>query len=121
MRNRLRKERNRRARTLLAGKAWMLSEQGLSQREIGKRLHIAQSTVSLIIGNSDRGKVRHNGEAHHRTQLTEDDVREMRRLRRSGMTHKAIAERFPDKITVYGVWSIVNHRTWRHVHDEEDA
>ena len=52
------------------------------------------------------------GTRHHQAKLTEDDVREIRALRRS-LTLKEIARRF--NITESSVSNIVRHQTWRHV------
>lgn len=61
------------------------------------------------------------GEAHYRAQLTDDDVREIRRLRegscphcgRGPMTFRAIGDRYG--ISAPMVHHIVSRRAWSHV------
>jgi hypothetical protein len=67
--------------------------------------------------NADRdGKGRHvalHGSRHGSAKLTEDAVREMRRLHSAGVSCQALAARFGVDRT--NVWLIVRHKAWRHV------
>jgi hypothetical protein len=56
------------------------------------------------------------GEKNHSSKLTEHDVREMRRLRREGLTYQAIAARF--NMSMMSTYYACNGVTWRHVVDE---
>lgn len=53
------------------------------------------------------------GERHHQAKLTEDQVHEIRSLRESGMSLKAIAEKFP--VSVSTIHLIVSGKNWKHI------
>jgi HNH endonuclease len=53
------------------------------------------------------------GMAHRKAKITDDDVREIRALRKAGLSHIEIAKRFPIKPPA--VCQIVNRKLWRHV------
>jgi len=53
------------------------------------------------------------GENSHRTKLTEDDVLEIRKLRKEGFTIKTIASKFD--VGEKCVSHIVNRNSWRHI------
>ena len=53
------------------------------------------------------------GERHPHALLTEENVREIRRLRSTGLTYKQIASRFP--VTWYAVKEICKRHRWAHV------
>jgi len=58
-------------------------------------------------------KTRPRGENSHRTKLTEDDVLEIRKLRKEGFTIKTIASKFD--VGEKCVSHIVNRNSWRHI------
>jgi hypothetical protein len=53
------------------------------------------------------------GEAHHKAKLSEDQIRELRRLRAEGWTYPALADRFG--ITKANARMIAKRITWAHV------
>lgn len=53
------------------------------------------------------------GEHHYRSRLTENDVREIRRLASSGIYQKDIARRY--SIRQGTVWAAISRKTWKHV------
>lgn len=53
------------------------------------------------------------GTKNPRAKITEDDVREIKRMRKEGMTYVEIAKSFPVK--PYMVWAICNGKNWWHV------
>lgn len=55
----------------------------------------------------------HVGEANNAAKLTEDQVREIRRLYGEGVSRKEIAEQFGT--TYQNVWYIATRRAWAHV------
>lgn len=61
----------------------------------------------------------HNmGEKHHFTTMTEDDVIEMRRLRRdTNLTYREIGERYD--VGTKSAWRIINRKTWKHVKEKQ--
>ena len=61
---------------------------------------------------ADAGKLR-VGEAHHRTSITEDQVREMRELRIAGWPIRRLATKFG--VSQGAVCAATVGRTWRHV------
>lgn len=74
--------------------------------------------AATVFGGERNGMVLHpesrpRGEAHGRTHLTENDVREIRRLRESGVKLQPIADQFA--ISYSAVKGIVWKRTWKHV------
>ena len=54
-----------------------------------------------------------HGTDHHRAKLTEDQVREIRRLRSAGEEIKPLAKRFG--VTHPLISAIANRRIWKHV------
>jgi hypothetical protein len=67
-------------------------------------------------GRQRNGMLIVRGEGHGMSKITDEDVREIRRLRRSGLTHAAISSRF--NIGKAMVSHITNWRCWRHVRDD---
>ena len=65
------------------------------------------------IGGRARAEHPVQGSAHPMARLTEDDVREMRRLRAEGMTQRELAERF--HVNARHVGDIVRREKWAHV------
>lgn len=57
------------------------------------------------------------GERQHHSKLTEDDVRDIRRARRSGEALQSIAGRYPVVWTT--VQKICNGKAWTHVRDDD--
>lgn len=55
------------------------------------------------------------GESHGMSKLTEDDVREIRRLHTTGLSQYELARRF--KLTRPNIGFIVRRATWAHVSD----
>lgn len=55
------------------------------------------------------------GEAHHKAKITDDDVREIRRLRAAGLSYTQITDAIDWKIDVSTVRFVVKGLTWRHV------
>lgn len=53
------------------------------------------------------------GESHHNARLTEDDVREIRRLATAGVSHRELGRRFG--VSNVTVGNVVHRRAWRHV------
>jgi hypothetical protein len=56
---------------------------------------------------------RHRGENTHFATLTDNDVIQIRRLRREGLTYAAISARFNTKPA--NVWHICVGHTWKHL------
>lgn len=55
-----------------------------------------------------------HGPAHHSTRLTEEDVREMRRLRfEEHLPYHRIARAYG--VSKQGAWDAINSFTWKHV------
>ncbi len=50
---------------------------------------------------------------HNRAKVTEQDVREMRALRKAGMTYKAIGEKFG--LGINATFKASNGYSWQHV------
>lgn len=60
--------------------------------------------------------MRCHGTGHHRTRLTEADVRKIRRrYRRGGITLRELAEEY--RMTRQGIHAIVARQTWKHLED----
>ena len=57
------------------------------------------------------------GERHGNSKLSDDAVREIRRLRADGQTLKAIGERYG--VTKFAVHAVIAGKTWRHVRSDE--
>ena len=58
------------------------------------------------------------GETHHKAKLTENDVREIRRLRSTGeWTLDRLSKRFG--VSIHNVYAIAKRKIWAHVKDEE--
>lgn len=53
------------------------------------------------------------GEVNNNAKLTESDVKEIRELRKEGLTLRSIADKY--KITAANVSEIVNYKTWKEV------
>lgn len=65
----------------------------------------------------DKGKMEMaRGINHHATELSEDDIRQIRYLGQTKMTHKDIGERFGT--TRMSVNDIIHKRTWAHIDPE---
>lgn len=75
--------------------------------------HLFLGTVRDNSLDSMRKGRRPHGEQNKRSKLTESDVREIRRLRATGMHQWPIARRFG--VTQSTVWSILSGRGWKHV------
>lgn len=60
------------------------------------------------------------GEDHHQSYITEEMVRELRRLRKSGFTYAEL-EKLPWSPSQHAIWCICNRKTWKHVKDEEPS
>jgi hypothetical protein len=54
-----------------------------------------------------------HGETHHKAKLTAPEVREIRRLHRSGVAIRALARRYP--VSRVNIRSILRRETWAHV------
>lgn len=63
--------------------------------------------------DSIRHGTKPRGSKHHRSKLTDDDIRAIRRLRDGGMILRLIAERYG--VTRPQIGSIISGRTWKHV------
>ncbi len=59
------------------------------------------------------GLINRRGEANPRAKLTEDNVREIRKLRAQGMSVQAIAWMF--RVSEKAIYCIVMGKTWKHV------
>lgn len=55
----------------------------------------------------------YHGEAHPASKVTEDDVREIRRLRAEGRTLQSLADEFG--LVNSAIHNIISRKTWRHV------
>ena len=51
----------------------------------------------------------------HNAILSEDDVRLMRALRREGLSHQEIGDKF--EVSDKQAWEITSYRNWKHVLD----
>jgi hypothetical protein len=59
------------------------------------------------------------GEAHHKAKLTDDLVREVRRLRRTeGLSIQRLCEHIGWLVGVHTMESVIQRRTWKHVEDD---
>jgi hypothetical protein len=90
---------------------------GLTHDNSASNLEIVTASTNVrhsfhVLGRKDHG-IRAKGAAHGNARFTEDDVREMRRLHRSGMSQVQIAKRFNTHQPVVG--RIVNFKAWSHV------
>jgi hypothetical protein len=56
-----------------------------------------------------RGTGWKRGESHHRSRLSDDDVRLMRELREEGLTYREIAEKF--ECSIWTARDIADYRT----------
>src|SRR6185312_14087617 len=63
------------------------------------------------MGNKGR-KVVKDGEHHYKVVLTEDEVRDIRRLAREGVSQQYLADRY--NVVIGNIWNIVNNKTWKH-------
>lgn len=101
--------------------------QNLSFREIGARFETAPSAIAHILHRRTYQDVlvpdfpiviRHGGvkgRPNHSRPLTDDQVREMRRLSRAGRSHASLAEEFHMHPSAVG--AVVCYRTYRDVRD----
>lgn len=56
------------------------------------------------------------GEAHHKAKLTEDEVREIRRIRaEEGLSCTKLAERIDWKVDTSTIHRIIRREGWSHV------
>lgn len=92
------------------------------QHRIAAMFGVSQMTVSLIRqgkvwSHIERPAVLHTarqcGSASGMSKLTEDDVREIRRLLRQGLSQAAVGERYG--VTQATISSIYLRKTWQHV------
>lgn len=71
------------------------------------------------VNNTRRDRARDGtqvkGETHGIHKVTEDEVREIRRLRAAGCSMVALESRYP--ISLQAISNIINRRTWAHVGD----
>jgi HNH endonuclease len=63
--------------------------------------------------DEERHGTKMRGERHHQAKLTENDVREIRRLREQGVFFKELAKRFGISLGV--AHAICSRKIWRHV------
>lgn len=96
---------------------WCVNPNHLFAGTQADNVHDAQAKGRMSQGEPHSAVLRQvipRGEEHWRTQLTESDVREMRRLRADeGLTGRQIADRFPT--SKWNVFMILRGETWRHV------
>jgi hypothetical protein len=94
---------------------------GATRKELSAKYGIALGTVGLIVtgtlwksvGGPTLQSNRQAGAAHWKSRLTEDSVREIRKLCAGGMAQCRVAERFG--ISQGAVSAIKTHKVWTHV------
>lgn len=100
----------------------LLASKGIPRTHISRRFKLSRSQVcEIALGTTWRhlglealpvGKAK--GERHYKAKLTEEQVREIRRLYASRvMGATQLAEMF--KVGLYAVWSIIQRKCWKHV------
>jgi hypothetical protein len=99
-----------------------LSKQGLSAARLGELFHIAESAAWLIIRRKAWKHIEGEGRApgpvsvgekHWCSVLTEDKVREMRRLHAQGVGRGTLAKQFGVSLSAAG--QVVDRKSWKHV------
>jgi hypothetical protein len=55
------------------------------------------------------------GEKNHMSRLTEDDVRNMRRMDKEGVPRSVIVEIYKHKVGQAAISMVINRRRWAHV------
>lgn len=73
----------------------------------------SQSENVIDAYRNARAGVRTRGAGQHLSKITDDDVREMRRLHAGGMSYGKLARAY--KMSAPNVASIIKRRTWKHV------
>ena len=72
--------------------------------------------LAIVTGEENRGQIQRTkrmGEDNPRSVLTEENVREIRRLRAEGVTARALAARF--NVTEKTIYMVAKRRRWPHV------
>lgn len=102
----------------------LYAEGNITQDELGERYGVTRNTISQIITGRHwthaggakpawQGK-RDTGEKHGRSVLTENDVREIRRLyAQGGVTYEALGKRYGVHYTT--ILYAVTRKTWKHI------
>jgi group I intron endonuclease len=110
----------------------LLTETDLSSREISEITGVGKSTVRNIANGSswthlyaippkqqkERKHIRAVGMNAPTTKLTENEVLEIRRLYKNGMSGKDISEKFPH-VERSNIYRIVKYQTWKHLKEVE--
>lgn len=80
----------------------------------------ADNSADMVAKGRGRGNrsVHLRGEANPLAKMTEDGVRELRRLWKAGMGSPELSRRFG--INARNAWLIATRRSWRHVQDDEN-
>ncbi len=102
-----------------------LSRQGVARKDVAQRFGVLPSQVWHIVGGRSwkhlggaipivRGRGT-TGSRNANARLTEDDVREIRRLHRSGIRNRELAAQFG--VGKNNISMIITGATWKHVQD----
>lgn len=76
--------------------------------------HLFVGTASENIQDCfNKNRKSHKGVNHPGAKITDDDVKKILQLRRTGWTYRKLSDRF--KISVGAVNCVINRRTWKHV------
>jgi hypothetical protein len=79
-------------------------------------LYLASHTQNMRDAERDGLIIRPYGEKHSSARLTEGQVREIRRLASSGVSHRTLAKQFG--VNTGTISNIVARQTWKHLKDE---
>lgn len=99
-----------------------LGSTNLARRKIGERFGISRQAVTDILFKRTWGHVdpeweppknKSKGTAHQNAKLTENDVKEIRRLSNEGMSQRKLAAKFG--VSRGTIEPIIKGETWKHV------
>lgn len=94
----------------------------VTRKEIGKRFDVSRMTITDILNKRTWAHIdpewespqsKKKGHSHPNAKLTEDDVREIRKLSAGGLSQRKIATQF--SVSRGTIEPILKGRTWKHV------
>lgn len=99
-----------------------LYKDGLTHDDLAEKYDVHPAYISTILSGKALPEIEreivgslHIGERNNQSKLNPDAVREIRRLRKQGLTQREIAERFG--VSPRAVRKILSGDTWSHVED----